>query len=260
MSPVGDHLCVSPFRRLFSRPLDDSATDALIAGRAVPGEQALGDALAVLRSSVEVVEPSAALAAMLAAGVTPMAPAVVRTGGPRRRWALRSVVALAAVSASLLGAASANALPGPLQRAVSGLVKTLTPLELPAPLDGDQAPVVPVAPVEVTVPETHGVLTGDQPGEQESGPEQDGVDAEGNAPDSDSSSDDAPDSGEADSGAPASNGSGDDGAEKEGPAREGAVKEGAPTEGAENEGPAADEPNGDRATDEPDSPDSPDAS
>ena len=190
MSRLGDDSGVTPFRR----PLDDDAVEALLSGRAVTGEQALGDALSVLRSSVERVDPSAALAAMLASGVSPAAPAGVRPVVPGRRWALRSAVALAAVSASLLGAASANALPGPLQRAVDALVETVTPLELPGPLGDDEAPGDPVVPPgTVPGPDAEDVRTGDESRQPHGGEPEREVDGDVDGSERDDSDDGAPD-------------------------------------------------------------------
>lgn len=58
----------------------------------------------------------------------------------------RRVTLQAAPAASLVGAASADALPGPLQRALGGLVQSQATLELPGRTGDEGAPADAVAP------------------------------------------------------------------------------------------------------------------
>jgi hypothetical protein len=114
-------------------PLDDRVVEALLAGRPVPGHDDLHDVLALLRATVvdAAPAPSPALAAALEHGIAAF-PA--RDVAPRgRRWAVRAAVAATVTAAMGLTAASASALPAPVQSAVADVVGALTPFELPRP-------------------------------------------------------------------------------------------------------------------------------
>ena len=103
----------------------------------------------MLRSVANAPPPSTELAAFLATGFVP-APGALSTGvaaqASRRRWRVRTAAALAVVLASLLGAASANALPAPVQGAVAEAVAAFTPFVLPRPAPDDQQAPAPVLP------------------------------------------------------------------------------------------------------------------
>lgn len=119
--------------------LSERDSDALLAGRAPAGHDDLQSALALLRSAVAVPAPppNAALSVVLRDGlVGPSAVAAVPVSPWRRRTARAAVAVTAALSTTLL-AATANALPAPVQTAVADVVVALTPLELPRP--GDDA-------------------------------------------------------------------------------------------------------------------------
>jgi hypothetical protein len=124
--------------------LDDRSLEALITGRPVSGCDDLAAVLALLAAAGQgrPPAPNASLAAMLDDGFTPVpAQAPATAAGPARRrrtWALRVSVGLAAFTTSTLTAATANALPGPLQNAVADAVTAWTPFEVPrtdAPAD-----------------------------------------------------------------------------------------------------------------------------
>jgi len=132
-------------RRTPPRRLDDRTVEALLAGRAPldarPDLQPLADALTLLAAQRPATAPaSERLERMLTEGVHPVT-APLRTGPVlpevRRtthwRAGLATLAALATVSAGLVGAASANALPAPAQRAVAYVVEALSPLTLPVP-------------------------------------------------------------------------------------------------------------------------------
>ena len=134
-----------------SRPraaLDDRVVEALLAGRPVAGEAALTAAIGMLRAGEEQPVPSAALARLLASGVTPLPVAPAVAPGRAVSWLVRGGVALGVVMTSLVGAAAAQALPAPLQRGVTAVVETLTSIDLddePAgPTDGGVEPVTGV--------------------------------------------------------------------------------------------------------------------
>lgn len=134
---TGDDLGVT--RDLLS--LDDRTVEALLSGREVDHEPLLS-AFArqlLLSRDVEVVVPSAALAAILLDGLPAAqlhpAPAAPAGGTLRRRF--RPAVALPALlsgaAAVVLLAASQNALPAPAQTAVADVVEAVTPLHVPRP-------------------------------------------------------------------------------------------------------------------------------
>ena len=150
MSAGGDD-CGVPTPQLSDRTVDD-----LVAGRPVSGEADLVAAIGVLAASARVAPPppSTALAALLVDGGAPALTGVLSARrparwAPGRRWATGGAVGIGAALLTLTGAAAAQALPSPLQAAVSGAVRALTPFELPGGRDQtpdrdiDPAPVAP---------------------------------------------------------------------------------------------------------------------
>lgn len=126
--------------------LDDRAVEALLAGRAVPGWDDLVDAVGVLRNDATSPAPAPRhdLALVLEAGLPQVsAPA---PAGRRVPWAARLAVGIAASTGLVLSAATANALPRPVQDAVADAVDAVTPFQLPRPATA--------APVEDTDDET----------------------------------------------------------------------------------------------------------
>jgi hypothetical protein len=131
-----------------SQPLDERATDALLAGRSVPGEEALtafvADTLALTRQPAPA--PTAALAELLENGLVP--DSTLRPTLPKasRHWWLLPVplaVGSLLVAGGIFGAAGANALPAPAQRVVSDTVATLTPIHLPKPASKPKPTITP---------------------------------------------------------------------------------------------------------------------
>ena len=151
MSACGDDQSVS------IPPLSERTIGDLVAGRDVSGEVDLVAALRLLAASAHVAPPapSTALAALLADGATPVSTGVLPTHPPARwalgrRWVTGGAVGVGAALLALTGAAAAQALPAPLQQAVSGAVRALTPFELPgddqrAGRDDDPVPAGPGA-------------------------------------------------------------------------------------------------------------------
>ncbi|MBC7677569.1 MAG: hypothetical protein H7233_01050, partial [Pseudorhodobacter sp.] len=159
--------------RLSERTIGD-----LVAGRAVSGDDDLVAALRLLAAPAHVAPPtpSTALAALLADGVTPVPTGVLPTDQPARwalgrRWVTGGAVGVGAALLALTGAAAAQALPAPLQQAVSGAVRALTPFDLPG---DDQRAGRDDGPVPA--------------GPGDSGPEQDGREGGAEGPGSDAPS------------------------------------------------------------------------
>ncbi|MBC7373798.1 MAG: hypothetical protein H7323_07400 [Frankiales bacterium] len=115
-----------------AQPLSDRTVEALLAGRPVPAEPGLSEALALLRVAAQGSAPvaSPALAALLEQGCTPL------RGQARSRWRgwwPRATVVVAAGLGGLLTAASASALPPTVQGVVADVVGAVTTFELPRP-------------------------------------------------------------------------------------------------------------------------------
>ena len=172
MSACGDDQSVS------IPPLSERTIGDLVAGRDVSGEVDLVAALRLLAASAHVAPPapSTALAALLADGVTPVPTGVLPTDQPARwalgrRWVTGGAVGVSAALLALTGAAAAQALPAPLQQAVSGAVRALTPFDLPG---DDQRAGRDDGPVPA--------------GPGDSGPEQDGREGGADGPGSDAPS------------------------------------------------------------------------
>lgn len=138
--------------------------DRLIAGEPVPDDGGLGEVVALLHARVEAPapEPTPALAAVLREGLplsTRTAAATLdRRSSPRGRLAQLAAVSLAAklvmgtgvATAAVTGLAMADAVPEPVDRAVSELVATLTSPFVPGPSGRPEVP--PVAPASPAVP------------------------------------------------------------------------------------------------------------
>jgi hypothetical protein len=123
---------------------DDGAIDAILAGQPHGNDfAALGSFVEDVRSAAEAVPtPSPALAAALASGISPQAPA------PMPKWRKVSMkikgfvaglsvagkIALGAgvACAATTGAGAAGVLPGPVQHAFSDAVSSVTPFEAPS--------------------------------------------------------------------------------------------------------------------------------
>jgi hypothetical protein len=143
MSPHGD------YRQEMSDPLalDDAHTEALLAGRVVAARQDLAPVssfIAEMRAcaALSPPAPSPALAALLrdgtaaeaARGAQP-APARRRARASRPGWRQRLAIAglgLSVAATGTVGASAAGLLPDAVQRVVTGVVETLTPLDMPA--------------------------------------------------------------------------------------------------------------------------------
>ncbi|MDT0277465.1 hypothetical protein [Blastococcus goldschmidtiae] len=123
--------------------LDDRTVERLLTGRSAPADPELEHVLGLVRSmgSGPAPRPTAALAELLVTGFEPQA-APIRRPASRRRWSVRAAAGLTAAAASLLVAGTAQALPAPLQDGLAGVVRALTPFELPsaAPADGSSTP------------------------------------------------------------------------------------------------------------------------
>ena len=139
--------------------LDDPGIDALLRGESPVTDPELAGVSAFVRemrvcAAAPAPAPSPALAALLRDGTraqggpaTPMAPARrpprAAVAGWRRRLAVAGVGLGAAVT-GMVGAGAAGLLPPPVARVVGGVVKALTPLELPSrPADRDRNPSQP---------------------------------------------------------------------------------------------------------------------
>ena len=118
------------------RPLSDRDADALLRGRAVTGEEGLTGFVSDLQSLTDdgAPAPSAALAAMFDGGLVPdLTASPSLPPAPRRRWWLVPVPLAVVLVGATMGAAGANALPGPAQRVVSDTISSITPIHLPKP-------------------------------------------------------------------------------------------------------------------------------
>jgi hypothetical protein len=118
------------------RPLSDRDADALLRGRAVAGEEGLTSFVSDLQSLSDdaAPAPSAALAAIFEGGLVPdLTASPSLPPAPRRRWWLVPVPLAVVLVGATMGAAGANALPGPAQRVVSDTVSSITPIHLPKP-------------------------------------------------------------------------------------------------------------------------------
>lgn len=103
--------------------------------------------------------PSDALAAVLA-GIAPI------TKLRDRNTARASIVALVAagVVAAGVGAAAADQLPAPAQRAIASMVNHLTPFHLPEPrIEREAAPASPIKPGPARLPETTSLRPATEP-------------------------------------------------------------------------------------------------
>lgn len=132
MTPPNDHQVD------MTMPQDDDLLDAdveaLLAGRPVIGHDGLLTTLSILRIDPGPVPPaSPALVSMLTAGLTvePVAAGVLRVRWVA--WRRRGAAGLAVTLAALTGAATANALPAPVQSVVAAAVAAVTPFQLPVP-------------------------------------------------------------------------------------------------------------------------------
>jgi hypothetical protein len=133
--------------------IDDETVEALVAGRPV---DARFDHLAAFTHEARALsdrpppKPSAALAAYVARGRAPPAPAATTPLRPRRRHAVaRSVAGLGLAAQIAIGASvgafgvaaagAAGVLPEPTNREVRHLIEAATPIEFPEPADGAPA-------------------------------------------------------------------------------------------------------------------------
>lgn len=121
--------------RRSSGALSEAEADALLAGRAAGQHGDLLEIVGLMRSAATVPAPppTAALAAVLDVGFAPLTVASPPRASHWARWSVRITAATAAAAAVTLGAATANALPAPVQTVVAAVVGALTPLELPRP-------------------------------------------------------------------------------------------------------------------------------
>ena len=231
--------------------LSDRALDDLVAGRVVEGESGLVAAIAALAAAADVPAPapSARLEALLAAGPVPVLPANRRSGP--QRWGARAAVAVCGGLLALMGAATAQALPGPVQDAVEGAVRALTPFELPgagARTDpgGPGARPDPAAPGPADAGGSSGAAGQDSGpavgGELEDGatgrraPGDDGGD-EGGAAGGVASGRDDPEQPAKDTDGSAADGPAGDGPAGDGPAGDGPVTGGPRADGPDSDGP-----------------------
>lgn len=121
--------------RRSSPTLSEADADALLSGRALPGHDDLCDVIGMMQAAAAVPAPTPtpALAAVLDDGFDPLPVVSAASVGRCRRWSARIAVATAVVVTATLGAATANALPAPLQTAVANVVGAVTPWQLPRP-------------------------------------------------------------------------------------------------------------------------------
>lgn len=184
--------------RRSSPTLSEADADALLSGRAVAGHDELREivGLMIMASAVPSPTPNAALAAMLDTGLAPLPVHSAQRGSRWHRWSARIAVATAVTMTATLGAATANALPAPIQTAVANIVGAVTPLQLPRPpaaagtgsenRDGpsDEPPAVPYE-----QPERNAEMGADEP----SGESADEAKAPTDEPDADEPDADEPD-------------------------------------------------------------------
>src|SRR5437660_10446894 len=119
---------------------DDDAAEMLLRGQ-LSGDDPLAAVLAALRATAErpVPEPSAALAKLLESG-QPFDELARR----RRRRIVAGAVVVGATSLTLSGVAAAHdALPGPAQSVVRGIINAITPSDIDAPHRGPSQPGPP---------------------------------------------------------------------------------------------------------------------
>lgn len=145
------------------RTFDDRSADALVAGRAVPGEPELSAFVVELGAQVAPVAPNAALMAMLDAGLpaSSVPQTVVFPPRPSRlaqavswRGALPLQLSLAAAAGLVFTVTAASGdLPAPVQSTVADVVEALTPLTVPRP--AAPAPVPTISPTPTATPEEH---------------------------------------------------------------------------------------------------------
>lgn len=121
--------------RRSSEALSEADADALLSGRALAGHEGLREIidLMIMASTMPAPTPNAALAAVLDTGFAPLPVDSAQRGSRWGRWGVRIGVATAAAMTVTFGAATANALPSPLQTVVANVVGALTPLQLPRP-------------------------------------------------------------------------------------------------------------------------------
>lgn len=133
------------------RTLEDRSAQALLAGRPVAQEPELSAFVNDLIAQAVPVEPNAALAAMLEAGLPVTAsPTVTFPARPSRLREAVSWRGALPLQLSLAGAAclvftitaASNDLPAPVQSTVADVVEALTPLTVPRPAAPAPAPVL----------------------------------------------------------------------------------------------------------------------
>lgn len=131
MGPLGDDGNEMTSRHS-SEALSEADADALLSGRTTASHDELREIISLMRTAAvgPAPTPTAALADVLNDGFDPLPVASSQRG---RRWSARVVLAAAAAMTVALGAATANALPAPIQAAVAHVIGAVTPLELPRP-------------------------------------------------------------------------------------------------------------------------------
>ena len=133
--------------RAFPHLLSDADVDAVLDGRAPFAHADLGEIVELLRVSGTGIAPppTSELAALLAHGFA--APAFAQPlSAPHGGRIVKALAALFAAAVTTLGAATANALPAPVQSTVAGVVGALTPIELPRPQERADRNAVPGVP------------------------------------------------------------------------------------------------------------------
>ena len=136
--------------RPFPHALSDADVDAVLDGRAPVAHADLGEIVELLRMSVPGIAPppTSELAALLAYGFAAPAVAPPPPSASHGGRVVKALAALLAAAVTTLGAATANALPAPVQSTVAGVVGALTSIELPRPqerADRNADPDVPGA-------------------------------------------------------------------------------------------------------------------
>ncbi len=168
MSRPDDDRSVNPRRstRRETRALDDHSSEALLAGRPVPGFDGVGEVVGLMRSAqpLQAPAPSVALAAMLADGLpaSELAVAAATSWSRSTSWT-RRVVQVASVGTGLLavtvGAAAADQLPDAVQERVASVVQSVTTVQLPRPVHQPVTPPAPVTAVPSDAPDDNGQPT-----------------------------------------------------------------------------------------------------